>query len=89
MRARLHAILGGSSWWAGADHAQLTCERFADAVAWSYWQSPDNVMKPDTSSGEGGQIDPAAFRAALANLLPAPAVREPASVRGKRHPRNG
>jgi hypothetical protein len=89
LRARLHTLLGGSSWWAGAEHSQLDCERFADAVAWSYWQSTDNVMKPDSPTDEGGQVEPAAFRAVLATLLAPAAVRLPASVRVRQHPRNG
>ena len=60
MRVQLHPLLGGSSWWDG-DHAALDCERFADLVAWSYWQSPDNVMKP--------QLAAPRFRAALDALL--------------------
>ena len=60
MRVQLHTLLGGSSWWDG-DHDALDCERFADLVAWSYWPSPDNVMRPGT-----GQVR---FRAALDALL--------------------
>ena len=69
MRAQLHSVLGGSSWW-GGQHAQLDCERFADALAWAYWQSPDNVMRPESVSDEGGQVDPASFRALVTALLP-------------------
>jgi hypothetical protein len=60
MRAQLHALLGGSSWW-GSDHDSVDCERFADLLAWAYWQSPDNVMKPQSGA--------ARFRAALEGLL--------------------
>jgi hypothetical protein len=86
MRTRLHLVLGGSSWW-GAEHSQADCERFADAVAWSYWQSPDNVMRPDSSSDEGGQVAPARFRSLLDTLLQP--ARTAASVKGKVHPRKG
>jgi hypothetical protein len=68
MRADLHAFLGGSAWW-GSGHQSLDCERFADLVAWSYWPSPDNVMKPSDAADEGGQIARARFRAALEALL--------------------
>ena len=68
MRTQLHALLGGSSWWA-SEHQTLDCERFADLVAWSYWRSPDNVMKPSSATDEGGQVAPARFRAALEALL--------------------
>jgi hypothetical protein len=80
MRAQLHALLGGSSWW-GSEHQTLDCERFADLVAWSYWQSPDNVMKPASATDEGGQVVPARFRAALEALLRP--ERATASVKGR------
>jgi len=50
-------------------HAQLGCERFADLLAWAYWQSPDNVMQASSTTDGGGQIPPAAFRAALRALI--------------------
>jgi hypothetical protein len=70
MRAQLQPLLQGSAWWGSLDqHAQLGCERFADLLAWAYWQSPDNVMQPSSSTDEGGQMSPAAFRTALASVL--------------------
>jgi hypothetical protein len=70
-RAELHAVLGGSAWCsAGEGHASLDCESFADLVAWSYWQSADNVMKPQSATDEGGQVSPATFRSVLAAILP-------------------
>jgi len=70
MRAQLQPLLLDSAWWGSIDqHAQLGCERFADLLAWAYWQSPDNVMKPSSATDEGGQITPAAFRAALTAVL--------------------
>lgn len=69
-RTQLHALLHGAAWWGGEGHSALDCERFADLVAWAYWTSPDNVMKPQSAQDEGGQVAPAAFRAALAALLP-------------------
>jgi hypothetical protein len=69
-RARLHALLGGSAWSGAEGHSNLDCERFADLVAWSYWPQPDNVMKPLSVHDEGGQVTPAAFRTALAAMLP-------------------
>jgi len=80
MRARLHQLLGGSAWWGGA-HSASGCERFADALAWAYWQSPDNVMRPETAADEGGQVSPERFRAVLGALLPGSVVRTPAAVR--------
>lgn len=81
-RAQLQAALGGSAWCAGASHAQLACERFADLVSWAYWQSPDNCLRPASAADEGGQMAPSAFRALLARLLP----QRTLSVRP---PRNG
>jgi hypothetical protein len=90
MRTELHTLLQGTSWWGSQGaHAQLDCERFADEVAWAYWQSPDNVMKPDSATDEGGQVPPAAFRAALEHALGLPAVRRTASVQGTHPHRKG
>jgi hypothetical protein len=86
-RAVLAKALGGDAWCFGAAHVRLTCERFADLVAWAYWTAPDNVMKPAGATDEGGQMAPAAFRALVSSLLPAPAVRFLTSVSTQRHPR--
>ncbi|HZR95130.1 MAG TPA: hypothetical protein VFA56_05515 [Gaiellaceae bacterium] len=85
-RSQLHTLLGGDSWW-GSEHSSADCERFADALAWAYWQSPDNVMRPQSASDEGGQVAPAAFRAALDAILQP--VRVLAAAKGTKHPRNG
>ena len=64
MRAQLAAELGGRSWWPTPNelpHQALTCERFASTLAWAFWPSPDNVMRPDAP--------PAVFRALLDGLL--------------------
>jgi hypothetical protein len=85
MRARLHLSLQGSGWWTGGSHDALDCERFADLVAWSFWESPENVMKPASAQAEDGQMTTAAFRAELAALLPATAsVAKPAPAAGTR-----
>jgi hypothetical protein len=90
MRAQLESPLQAGSWWGSINqHAELGCERFADELAWAYWQSPDNVMKPDSATDEGGQMSPAAFRAALASVLRLEPVRQIASIQGTRPPRKG
>jgi hypothetical protein len=90
MRTELHGVLQGTSWWGSiSNHAQLDCELFADTLAWAYWQSPDNVMKPDGPGGEGGHVAPAAFRSALDTLLNVDRPRTTAAVHPRRHPRNG
>lgn len=81
-RAELQQLLGGTAWCSGAAHGELTCERFADLIAWAYWTSPDNVLKPTGTADEGGQVSPAAFRAVLAGLLPSP-IRVIAATRDR------
>jgi hypothetical protein len=70
MRLQLQPLLQDTAWWGSIDqHAQLGSERFADLLAWAYWQSPDNVMKPSSATDEGGQISPSVFREALTALI--------------------
>jgi len=81
IRAQLDPLLEGSSWWGSPDqHGSLGCERFADALTWAYWQSPDNVMKPANGTG---QMSPGAFRSALAAALGIQPQRRPAAFSGK------
>jgi len=70
-RTRFLAVLGGLSWFPSGvlAHGLLTCERFASTLAWAYWPTPDNVMRPTSSEDEAGSVPPAAFRALLANIL--------------------
>jgi hypothetical protein len=72
MRALLLPSLGGASWWGDGTtgHGDLTSERFADEIAWSYWTSADNCLRPANAADEGGQVAPRAFRALLASILP-------------------
>ena len=72
MRARLAGRLGGESWWETSSrlaHQALTSERFASTLAWSYWPSQDNVLRPSSPDDEAGTVAPADFRALLANVL--------------------
>jgi hypothetical protein len=78
MRGRLHALLGGTSWWEAA-HATLDGERFADALAWAYWPSPANPLRPAWVAGTSA----GAFRATLGGLLQGAGIRVTASA----HPR--
>ena len=90
MRAVLQPELQAPMWWGTvSEHTQLGAERFADQLAWAYWQSPDNVMKPMSSTDEGGQMTPAAFRAALASVLGVQPVRVLAAAVVKKAPRKG
>jgi hypothetical protein len=89
MRGELQPLLQAAAWWGTpSQHAELGCERFADELAWAYWQSPANVMQPDSASAEGGQLSPAAFRAALASVLGLPPIRVLAAAKAVRtHPK--
>jgi hypothetical protein len=74
-RATLLHALGGKDWCYGVQglaHSDYGCERFASELAWAYWQSPDNSMKPSDCGGESGGMPVAQFRALLAQLIGAP-----------------
>jgi hypothetical protein len=66
-RAQLLRELGGATWCdeTAVRRDQLGCERFASAVAWSFWPSADNCMRP-----EGARAASAArFRKLVAALI--------------------
>jgi hypothetical protein len=72
LRATLAERLGGVSWWqtqSSLPHQALTCERFASALAWAYWPTPDNVLRPASTGDEAGGISAGEFRALLSPLL--------------------
>jgi hypothetical protein len=71
IRAQLLSALGGSAWCysaAALPHGDYGCERFASTLAWSYWASPDNCMKPERRD-ESSALSPRQFRALLDSLL--------------------
>jgi hypothetical protein len=71
-RATLNAVLGGRDWCygvAGLAHSDYGCERFASTLAWAYWPSRDNTLRPLSRRDEAGAVAPARFRALLAVLL--------------------
>ena len=73
-RATLETQLGGTVWCYGDSteplrHSQFGCERFASTLAWAYWQSSQNCMKPSYVDGESAGMAPAAFRALMTSLL--------------------
>ena len=55
-------------------HAQLASERFASTLAWAYWPSPYNSLRPQSQTDEAAAMKPAAFRSLLARLTGAPVV---------------
>jgi hypothetical protein len=77
-RARFASLLGGRAWcWdvSGLTHGDYGCERFASTLAWAYWPSRDNCMRPRATRDESAAASPAAFRAALADALRTPALK--------------
>lgn len=72
-KARLADALGTSAWCyenpAVREHGAQGCERFASTLAWSYWQSADNALKPAGRNDEAGAMAPKAFRTFLSALL--------------------
>lgn len=83
----LRPLLGGNlSAWCPSDdaipmvpHWRRACERFASMVAWAYWQSPDNIMRPISKNDESAAAPPARFRGLLDALLKAHRLSESAS----------
>ena len=81
-RTRLNGLLGGKVWSHtpgtaarhGPDHTSLGAEHFASTLAWSYWQSPANSLKPTSKKDESAAMAPGKFRALLAQML---GVRNP------------
>ena len=76
-RAGLNTLLGGKDWCysvPGLAHSDYGCERFASELAWAYWPSADNSMRPTSAKDEAGALPVAQFRALLAELIGAPSV---------------
>jgi hypothetical protein len=84
-RAKLTTLLGARVWSHsnvaarhGPGHALLGAERFASTLAWAYWPSPANSLRPTSSKDESAAMAPARFRELLARMLgipnPLPAV---------------
>ncbi|MDQ3823013.1 MAG: hypothetical protein M3321_07225 [Actinomycetota bacterium] len=71
-RALLNAALGGLDWCGavtGLHHAAYGCERFASTLAWAYWPSPHNVLRPESGGDEAAAMPAPKFRALLSTLL--------------------
>lgn len=76
-RNRLAGALGGKAWcWetVGLEHDEYSCERFASMLAWAYWPSKDNAMKPASKRSESAAMAPARFRSLMSQLLGARAA---------------
>ena len=71
-RALLNTALGGLDWChavTGLHHAAYGCERFASTLAWAYWPSPHNALRPEAGTDEAAAMPARAFRALLSRLL--------------------
>jgi hypothetical protein len=71
-RVELVRRLGGEAWCYETptrDPGANACERFAAMLAWSYWPSPDNAMRPSGPADWSATVSPAAFRALLGRIL--------------------
>ena len=74
-RSRLTGMLGAQQWC--YDNPSLpsganACERFAATLAWSYWPSAGNSMRPSSPSDWSASMGPKAFRIALSAMIGAP-----------------
>jgi hypothetical protein len=82
-RSQLVSRLGAQQWC--YDNPTLVpganaCERFAATLAWSYWPSADNSMRPSGPSDWSASMSPKAFRTMLSQLIGAPdRLDDPAS----------
>jgi hypothetical protein len=71
-RALMAQQLGGTTWFydqPGLAHSAYGCERFASTLAWAYWQSSANSMKPTSATDESAALKPAQFKALLTQIL--------------------
>jgi hypothetical protein len=81
-RATLLHELGGKDWCYGVPglrHEQYGCERFASTLAWSYWPSPNNSLRPAGPQDESGAMAPAKFKRLVATLTGLPLSRRTGS----------
>lgn len=68
LRKALLPLLGGKAWcWTNVpgrtlDHSDYACERFASTLAWAYWPSEANSLKPDSADSESAAVPPLLFR---------------------------
>ncbi|MHB8642869.1 MAG: hypothetical protein ACYDA3_08295 [Gaiellaceae bacterium] len=82
-RQLLQSLIGGKDWCYGVSglaHSQYGCERFASTLAWAYWPSTSNTMKPASSTDEAAAMSPAKFRTLLSSLIGAPDTILPSTV---------
>src|SRR5436305_3935981 len=74
-RQLLQQRLGGKDWCytaPGLQHADHGCERFASELAWAYWPSAQNSMRPTVNGEESSGMPVEDFRVLLGQLIGAP-----------------
>jgi hypothetical protein len=74
-RERLGRLLGGKDWYqtnGRGHHHEFGAERFASTLAWAFWPSSDNALRPRSAHDESAAMAPEKFRALLASLLRTP-----------------
>jgi hypothetical protein len=74
-RTALTSQLGAQQWCydnPALPRGDNACERFAATLAWAYWPSSQNSMKPAGASDWSASMNPKAFRTLLSQLIGAP-----------------
>jgi hypothetical protein len=74
-RSQLTGALGAQQWCyddPSLPRGANACERFAATLAWSYWPSANNSMRPAGPSDWSASMSPKAFRTMLSRLIGAP-----------------
>jgi hypothetical protein len=74
-RAWLTSALGAQQWCyenPSLPRGDNGCERFAATLAWAYWPSPQNSMRPAGPGDWSASMNAADFRALLAQMIGAP-----------------
>ena len=72
LRVQLNRSLHGQHWGydvAGLKHSAYGCERFASTLAWAYWPSKQNALRPTSPSDEAAAMAPRKFRALMKKML--------------------
>jgi hypothetical protein len=74
-RTALTTQLGAQQWCydnPALPRGDNACERFAATLAWAYWPSSQNSMKPAGATDWSASMDPKTFRVLLSQLIGAP-----------------
>lgn len=74
-RALFNAALGGLDWCGAVTslhHGAYGCERFASTLAWAYWPSEHNVLRPEAETDEAAAMTAPLFRELLSPFVDDP-----------------